>query len=164
MPSPETHSKPEAGSDTFSLERWLVPGLLLAFCATAYWLTTTFKKMPPILKRGIQPSDFPQLLILLLVFLTVLMVWKDPIRIKDRLQNSTIGTILLFGVFAALTSIDFFLALGIFAAILAAFWGERRPMRLALVGLIVPAAIFFTFDMVFEIRFPRGLLTNIWYG
>lgn len=32
------------------------------------------------------------------------------------------------------------------------------------VGLVMPVAIFFLFDQVFEIRFPRGLLTNLWYG
>lgn len=145
-------------------ERWFIPGLIIAFCAAAYWMTTNFKTMPPILKRGIQPSDFPQLLLVLLVSLTVIMVWKDPIRIKERMQNSTWGTIILFGFFAAITSIDLFLALGIFAAALAAFWGERRTKMLAFLGLGVPIAIFLLFDQVFEIRFPRGLLTNIWYG
>ena len=145
-------------------ERWLIPALILAFCGATYWVSTTFKTMPPILKRGIQPSDFPQLLVLLLVFLTLLMVWKDPVRVRDRLMGSTLGTIALFAGFAALTSVDFFLALGVFATVLALFWGERRAPILVLVGLLVPAAIFFTFDQVFEIRFPRGLLTNIWYG
>lgn len=146
------------------LERWLIPALIVAFCGAAFWLTTTFKTMPPILKRGMQPSDFPQLLLFLLVLLTVAMVLRDPIRIKERMERSTWGTILLFGVFAVLTSVDFFLALAVFAAALSAFWGERRISVLALVGIATPAAIFFLFDQVFEIRFPRGLLTNLWYG
>jgi len=157
-------SQPEPDEKGYQFERWLIPGLIIGFCLGAFWLTTNFKTMPPILKRGIQPSDFPQLLIALLIFLTVLMIWKDPIRVKDRLRGSTWGTIALFAGFAALSSIDFFLALGAFAAVLAAFWGERNIVRLLLLGVLVPAAIFFTFDQVFEIRFPRGLLTNIWYG
>ena len=52
----------------------------------------------------------------------------------------------------------------IFAAALTFYWGERRPLMLATVGLVMPLAIFFLFDQVFEIRFPRGLLTNLWYG
>jgi putative tricarboxylic transport membrane protein len=150
--------------DRHRFERWFIPGLIIAFCLAAFWMTTTFKTMPPILKRGIQPSDFPQLLLALLIVLTFFMVWKDPIRIKDQMRNSTWGTIVLFGVFAALTSIDLFLALAIFAAALAAFWGERRPAVLAFVGLVIPVAIFLVFDQLFEIRFPRGLLTNLWYG
>lgn len=145
-------------------ERWFIPCLIITFCGVAYWLTTTFKTMPPILKRGIQPSDFPQLLLVVLVLLTLAMVWKDPIRIKERMEGSTWGTILLFGVFAALTTIDLFIALAVFAAALAAFWGERRIGMLAIVGLVTPLVIFFLFDQIFEIRFPRGLLTNLWYG
>jgi putative tricarboxylic transport membrane protein len=146
------------------IERWLIPILIIAFCLVAFWITTTFKTMPPILKRGIQPSDFPQLLLGLLIILTVVMAWKDPIRVKERMQGTTWGTIILFGVFAGLTAIDLFLALGIFAGALAAFWGERRPAILSLIGIGVPVLIFLLFDQVFEIRFPRGLLTNLWYG
>ena len=145
-------------------ERWLVPALILAFCAGALWLSTTFRKMPPILKRGIQPSDFPQLILLAIIAMTLLMAWREPIRVAERLKGSTVGTLALMGVFAVLTMVDFFLALAVFAAALAAFWGERRTSVLALVGLAVPLAVFFLFDQVFEIRFPRGLLTNLWYG
>lgn len=146
------------------IERWLVPVLIILFCLGALWLTTTFKKMPPILKRGIQPSDFPQLLLSVIIVLTLVMTWIDPVRIKERLQNSTLGTIALFGLFGALSSIDLFLALGIFAAALSVWWGERRIVVLGFVGVVMPIAIFFLFDQVFEIRFPRGLLTNMWYG
>ncbi len=146
------------------VERFLVPALIVIFCVVAFWLSTTFKKMPPILKRGIQPSDFPQLLLGLLITLTLAMAWFDPIRIRERLHGKTIGTLVIFGVFAAVTAVDFFLALAIFAALLAALWGERRAHILALVGLVVPVLVFFLFDQVFEIRFPRGLLTNVWYG
>ncbi len=144
-------------------ESWLIPALIILFCAAAFWLTTMFKTMPPVLKRGIQPSDFPQLLLAAIVVLTLVMMWIDPVRVKEKLHGTTLGTIALFVVFALLTSIDLFLALAVFAAALAAYWGERRVIVLAVMGLVVPVAIFFLFDMVFEIRFPRGLLTNIWY-
>ena len=80
------------------------------------------------------------------------------------MQGSTWGTIFLFGVFAGLTFIDLFLALGIFAAALTLFWGERRVSIVGLIGVGVPLFIFFMFDLIFEIHFPRGLLTNLWYG
>jgi len=149
---------------TGQLERWLVPALIIAFCIAAYAVSLTFKKMPPILKRGIQPADFPQLLLMTLVALTLLMMWIDPVKVRERIQGSVWGTIVMMGVFAALAGVDLFLALGVFAAGLAALWGERKIPVLALVGLAVPIAIFFLFDLVFEIRFPRGLLTNLWYG
>lgn len=145
-------------------ERYVAPVLILAFCVGAFYVSTTFKKMPPILKRGIQPSDFPQLLLTAIILLTIAMLWFDPVRIQEKLKGTVWGTLALFAVFAALTTVDFFLALGVFAAALAAFWGERRLPVLVLVGLVVPVIIFFLFDQVFEVRFPRGLLTNLWYG
>ncbi len=149
---------------TGRFERVLIPALIILFCIAAFYISTTFRKMPPILKRGIQPSDFPQLLLVLIVAMTLVMAWFDPIRIRDRLQGTVWGTLALFALFAALTAVDLFLALGVFAVCLTALWGERRVKILLLVGLVAPVAIFFLFDQVFEIRFPRGLITNLFYG
>lgn len=146
------------------IERWIVPALIVLFCAGAFYVSTTFREMPPILKRGIQPSDFPQLLLGTIIFLTVIMAWLDPIQVKDRLNGAVLGTMALFGVFAVLSIADLFLGLAVFAGALAALWGERRPVVVAIIGIVLPTAIFFLFDLVFEIRFPRGILTNLWYG
>ena len=154
----------EANEHRGKLERLLVLVLIVAFCVVALYISTTFKKMPPILKRGIQPSDFPQLVLSAIVLLTLAMAWFDPISIRERLQGTVWGTLALFAVFAALSFVDFFLALAVFAVALTAYWGERRVGVLCVVGVLLPLAIFFLFDQVFEIRFPRGLLTNLWYG
>ncbi|MBO6759017.1 MAG: tripartite tricarboxylate transporter TctB family protein [Roseibium sp.] len=146
------------------LVRWLVPLAIIAFCALAIVISTTFERMPPILKRGIQPSDFPQLVAGLIILLALLSIWREPVRLTERLGPATWGTFVLMAVFVALVPVDFFLALGVFAAGLAFLWGERRPSLLATVGVMVPVLVFFLFDLAFEIRFPRGLLTNLWYG
>ena len=144
--------------------RWVVPIVLILFAVIAIYYTTTFKKMPPILKRGIQPSDFPQLICGLIIMLTAMMVWLDPIKLQERASKLTWITFgALFG-FCLLMQIDFFLALAAFAAGLSYLWGKRRLHLIAFVGLAMPTAIFFLFDLVFRIRFPRGLLTNWWYG
>jgi len=83
--------------------------------------------MPPILKRGIQPSDFPQMVCVAIILMTLYMFWRDPVTIVEPM-------------------------------------GERSFLRLIMVGLVVPVTVFFLFDQVFKIRFPRGLLTNLWYG
>ena len=146
------------------LARWVVPLALIAFAAAAIYISTTFKKMPPILKRGIQPSDFPQLIAGLIIALTLLMVWFDPVKISERVSAKTLLTFALIGGFVLLVPLDLFLALGVFAAALAALWGERRVSVLALVGVAIPLAIFVLFDQAFQVRFPRGILTNLWYG
>ena len=146
------------------LARWLVPLALIAFAIAAIWISTTFKKMPPILKRGIQPSDFPQLVSGLIIFLTVLMAWLDPVRITERVSAKTLLTFAVMGLFVLLMPVDLFIALGVFAVALSALWGERRITMLAVVGIVIPALIFFLFDQAFQVRFPRGVLTNLWYG
>jgi len=120
--------------------------------------------MPPILKRGIQPADFPQLVLALIVLLTLYMFWRDPVSVVEPMGSKTIGSLVLMVLFVVLTQIDLFLGLALFATGLCVFWGERRISRLFIVGFIVPATVFFLFDQVFKIRFPRGLLTNLWYG
>lgn len=146
------------------LQKWLVPLGIIAFCTLTIAVTTTFERMPPILKRGIQPSDFPQLVAGLIIALSLLMVWREPVRAAEIVGRTTWGTLALIALFAAAATIDLFLALGLFAAALAFLWGERRPPLIAFVGIGMPLAVFFLFDIVFEIRFPRGLLTSLWYG
>jgi hypothetical protein len=160
----EPMTPPEKSPSTYHLERWLVPALIVLFCGLAIWLTTTFERMPPILKRGIQPSDFPRLVCALIIACTAIMVIRDPIRVETPIGAKPLGSLALMVLFVALTQIDFFLALGIFAAALSFYWGERRRTMLLLVGVGVPIAVFFLFDRAFEIRFPKGLLTNLWYG
>ena len=147
-----------------NFEHWVVTFVIISFCGATFWISTTFDRMPPILKRGIQPADFPQLILILMLVLTVAMIWLDPIIVDKRLDSKTVGSLVLFGVFGGLTFIDLFLALGAVAALLAMFWGERRWQAVVGIGLMMPALIFLLFDQVFEIRFPRGLLTNLWYG
>jgi len=147
-----------------NFEHWVVTFVIISFCGATFWISTTFDRMPPILKRGIQPADFPQLILILMLILTVAMIWLDPITVDKRLDSKTVGSLVLFGVFGGLTFIDLFLALGAVAALLAMFWGERRWHVVVGIGLMMPALIFLLFDQVFEIRFPRGVLTNLWYG
>ena len=43
-------------------------------------------------------------------------------------------------------------------------WGERRIYIAGTVALVTPFTIFLLFDKVLRVRFPRGLLTNWYYG
>lgn len=146
------------------LESILVSLVIIAFCAAAIWLSLSFERMPPILKRGVQPADFPQIVCTGIILMTLLMMWRDPIRITEPFGSKTLGTLLLMVGFVALCQVDLFLALAVFASTLAIYWGERRIQLLALVAVVVPVFVFILFDQVFEIRFPRGVLTNLWYG
>lgn len=154
-----------------------VPIALILFCGLAYWQTTQFDRVPPILLRGMQPADFPQLVLFLIVGLSALLIYRalkggdskasEAQAIGDEssgMPASVWKTMGLFLVFAVLAPIDLFLGLGAFALCLTLLWGERRPWALLLVAAVAPALVFFLFDQVFEVRFPRGLLTSVWYG
>jgi len=144
--------------------RWIVPLVILGLAAVAFYLTTTFDRVPPILKRGIQPADFPQLVILLIAGLAVWLLWKDREPAPSPLPPVVFATLGMLVVFPLLALVDLFLALGALGVVLSALWGERRLWALFLIAVVMPVAVFFLFDTVFEIRFPRGVLTNLWYG
>ena len=142
---------------------WLPAGLA-AFCAVVFWSANYFERVPPILKRGIQPSDFPQLISCLIIFLSLLLaLGKEAPRPKPLSREFLLSLGLISG-FVVVATVDLFLALGAFAASLSALWGERRIAALSCVGLALPFGVFLLFDQVFRIRFPRGILTSIWYG
>ncbi len=142
----------------------VVPLVILGFCAVAYYLTTTFDRVPPILKRGIQPADFPQLVIGVIAMLALYLMVRDRTPAPSTLPSAVHLSLGLLLAFPVLATLDLFLALAVFGLLLSSLWGERRWWALTLVCLVVPLAVFLLFDIVFEIRFPRGLLTNLWYG
>ncbi|WP_299752747.1 tripartite tricarboxylate transporter TctB family protein [uncultured Tateyamaria sp.] len=146
------------------MTRFAVPSGIISVCGLAFWLSTQFDKVPPILLRGMQPADFPQMVLILIIVLSICVALFDRPTRHDPIPAKVWISLALFVVFALTAQIDLFLGLGVFACTLAYAWGERRPWALGTVALISPALIFFLFDQVFNIRFPRGLLTNLWYG
>jgi hypothetical protein len=147
-----------------AMTRYTVPSGIIIFCAMAYWLSTTFDRVPPIFVRGMQPEDFPQMVLLLIMTVSVLvMIFDKPVK-HARISLNAWKSMSLFLVFALIAQVDLFLGLGVFAGALAFAWGERRIQALGFVAVFSPLLIFFLFDLVFRIRFPRGLLTNLWYG
>ena len=159
------------------MNRFIVPLGLIIFCGLTFWQTTQFDRVPPILLRGMQPADFPQMVLLLIVSLCVGLLYQALRNVQQEpttdagaddfthaMSFNVWKTMGLFLIFAAIAPVDLFLGLGVFALCLTVLWGERRFRALVLVSLISPLSIFLLFDQVFEIRFPRGILTNIWYG
>src|SRR6056300_1331002 len=116
------------GSDSNSSNssRWMIPGLIILFCVVAFYFTTRFDRVPEILKRGIQPSDFPQLILLLLIGLACLLPFENTQLNRPAVPPSVFISLALMVVFVLLTHLDFFIALGCFSGMLSFSWGERR--------------------------------------
>ena len=78
---------------------------------------------------------------------------------------ATWGSMALFPLFYFLTVyLDMFIGIAVVMFALSFLWGERRVYMAALVAVVTPLSVFFLFDLVLRVRFPRGVLTSLYYG
>ena len=129
--------------------------------------TFTFDIVPPILNRGIQPATFPKGLLVLIIFLTSIVYYlslNKPWKIQKRLPQSFFLTLLSFIIFVIISkTLDFFLAISLLSVFISYCWGERRVFYLILVSIIFPIIVFIFFETILGLRFPPGIITNIYY-
>ncbi len=151
------------------LTDWLVPAIIFVFCGVVAALTTTFKKAPDIIVGdAMQPRNFPLFLVLLVAIFNVILIWQmlnsEP-KARPRQPWQTFATALLMILFyPGVMYVDMFLSMAVIMFGMCLVWGERRIWVAALVSVVTCAVIFFSFDQLLQIRFPRGILTNLWYG
>ena len=130
--------------------------------------TFSFDTVPPILNRGIQPATFPKGLLILIISLSLIVYFlsvKEPWQIEKKLPNAfyiTLGCFIIFS-FISIT-LDFFLGISILSALVSFFWGERRIFYLFLVAIIFPIIVFIFFETILGLRFPGGIITNLYYN
>ncbi len=129
--------------------------------------TFTFDKVPPILNRGIQPATFPKGLLILIISLTSIIYYlsfKKPWNKEKKLPKPFFLTILSFIIFILISkTLDFFLAISVLSIFVSYNWGERRIFYLLLVSIIFPFVVFVFFEMILGLRFPPGIITNLYY-
>ena len=129
--------------------------------------TFTFDIVPPILNRGIQPATFPKGLLLLIISLTLVVYYlsiKNPWKIEKKLPKTFFLTLLSFIFFVIVSkTLDFFLAISLLSVFVSYSWGERRLFYLILVSIIFPIIVFIFFETILGLRFPPGIITNIYY-
>jgi hypothetical protein len=130
--------------------------------------TFTFDIVPPILNRGIQPATFPKALLVLIISLTTLtyyLSFKKPWKKKKKLPREFFLTLFTFILFIFISkSLDFFLAIAALSFIVSYYWGEKRIFYLLLVSIIFPLIVFIFFETILGLRFPPGVITNIYYN
>ena len=152
-----------------SLIDWAVPSIIFIFCGVVAYLTTTFDKAADIIVgHAMQPRNFPLFLMAVIALLNIVLIvqlLRSPPPQRRAIPYRTWLSVTLFAVFYVVASyVDMFIALAIVVFSMCVVWGERRLPVAALVGLATPTVIFFLFDLVLKVRFPRGLLTNLYYG
>ena len=129
--------------------------------------TFSFDTVPPILNRGIQPATFPKGLLVLIIVLTTLIYYlsfKKPWKKEKKLPKNFFLTLLSFIFFIIISkTLDFFLAISVLSVFVSYNWGEKRFFYLLLVGIIFPFIVFVFFEMILGLRFPPGIITNLYY-
>ena len=147
----------------------IVPAIVAAFSAVVIWASLQLDISPPmIVGKSMQPRSFPIFLMILnlvLVGFLVVQTFRTPPAKVQLEPFSTWGSILIMGVFYVLTvTLDMFIGIAVAMFLLSLLWGERRWLVATATALITPLVIFLLFDNVLKIRFPRGVLTNWYYG
>ena len=141
---------------------------IIIFISTILLITTfTFDIVPPILNRGIQPATFPKALLVLIIsltFIVYILSTKKPWKVQKKLPKTFYLTIISFLLFVLISkTLDFFLAISILSIFVSYYWGERRIFYLLLVSIIFPIIVFIFFETILGLRFPPGIITNIYY-
>ena len=142
---------------------------IIIFISLALLFTTFFfDTVPPILNRGIQPATFPKGLLILIISLTLVIYFlslRQPWKKEKILPNTFFKTLYSFILFIIITkTLDFFLAISILSLFISYFWGEKRIFYLLLVSIIFPVIVFIFFETILGLRFPSGIITNIYYN
>ena len=129
--------------------------------------TFSFDIVPPILNRGIQPATFPKALLILIISLTLIIYYlsiKNPWKMGKKLPKTFFLTLLSFLIFVIISkTLDFFLAISVLSVFVSYNWGERRILYLSLVSIVFPILVFIFFETILGLRFPPGIITNIYY-
>ena len=147
----------------------VIPGIIALLSVVIIYLALQLRTSPPlIVGASMQPRSFPIFLMVLNLLLVGIMIWQnlknppEPVKMEGPTTWISIG---LFALFYILTTYaDFFIAIAAVVFLLSVSWGERRLLVAGLVALTVPLTLFLIFDEVLKIRFPRGLITNWYYG
>ena len=159
----DTKSLPFFLKDSFK-----VSFIIIFFSLILLFTTFSFDIVPPILNRGIQPATFPKGLLVLIMLLTsivYILSLKKNWKIKKKLPKIFYITLYNFILFTIIAKyLDLFLAISFFSFIASYSWGEKRILFLFLVSIIFPLIIFIFFETILGLRFPAGIITNIYYN
>ena len=148
---------------------YIIPSLLMIFSLTIIYLSFQIEESPElIVGDSMQPRSFPIFLMILnLTLLGILSFqfyksYPKPVKLEHL---PTWATLFLFLVFYFLaTKTDFFIGISVVMFLIGWIWGEKRLWVNLLNALLTPFLIFILFDSVLKIRFPRGILTSLFYG
>ena len=168
MKNVQKQKRANKGLPFFFRDEFKVSFIIILISIALLITTFTFDIVPPILNRGIQPATFPKALLVLIIVMTLLIYYsatKNPWKVQNKLPKSFFLTLLSFLIFVVISkTLDFFLAISALSVFVSYYWGEKRIIYLLLVGIIFPVIVFVFFETILGLRFPPGIITNIYYS
>ena len=148
---------------------YITPIFLALFSIAIILISLQLDTSPEmIVGDSMQARSFPIFLMainLILISVLFLQFFKNyPKKIELEIFT-TWFSMYLFLLFYFLTiTTDMFIGITVCMFLMGYTWGEKRMWVNLSNAIITPGLIFILFDYVLRIRFPRGILTNIYYG
>ena len=169
MNNVQNEKRANKSSLPFFLKDEFKVSFIIVFISIILLITTfTFDIVPPILNRGIQPATFPKALLVLIISLTAIIYYlsiKKPWKVEKKLPKEFFLTLFTFILFIVISkTLDFFLAISVLSIVVSYYWGEKRIFYLLLVSIIFLLFLFIFFETILGLRFPPGIITNIYYN
>lgn len=159
-------------SESFIMKKklYIIPLFLTLFSFVVIYLSLQLDTSPEmIVGDSMQARSFPIFLMiinLLLVGILSLQFYKTYPKEIELEKFPTWSSMLLFLIFyiIILVSGDMFVAIPIVMFLMGLTWGQKKIWVSLTNAIVTPLSIFLLFDYVLQVRFPRGWLTNIYYG
>ncbi len=168
MKNVQKHKRANKSLPFFFKDEFKVSFIIIFISIILLFTTFTFDVVPPILNRGIQPATFPKALLIFIILMTLLTFYlsiQNPWKNEKKLPKTFFLTLLSFVIFVIISkTLDFFLAISALSIFVSYCWGEKRFFYLLLVGIIFPIIVFIFFETILGLRFPPGIITNIYYS
>ena len=159
-------------SESFIMKKklYIIPLFLTLFSFVIIYLSLQLDTSPEmIVGDSMQARSFPIFLMvinLLLVGILSLQFYKTYPKEVELEKFPTWSSMLLFLIFYIIIFIsgDMFVAIPIVMFLMSLTWGQKKVWVSITNAIVTPLSIFLLFDYVLQVRFPRGWLTNIYYG
>tara|TARA_B100000579_G_C22434794_1_gene667035 strand:+ start:51 stop:512 length:462 start_codon:yes stop_codon:yes gene_type:complete len=148
---------------------YIIPLIITIFSLVVIAIALQLDTSPEmIVGDSMQARSFPiflMILQLILVGILTFQFYKSNPKTIPLEKFHTWGSMLLFLLFYLLTVYtDMFIGIFVVIFLMSLLWGEKRLWVAFLTATVTPGLVFLLFDFVLKIRFPRGILMNLYYG
>ena len=148
---------------------YLVPLILSIFSLAVIAIALQLDTSPEmIVGDSMQARSFPIFLMILKLILIGILSFQfyknspKPIALEKYHTWRSMFLFLLFYLLTVYT--DMFIGIFVVMLLMGLLWGEKRIWVSFLTATLTPLFIFLLFDFVLKIRFPRGILMDLYYG